>query len=40
METQTGFDWDDRYLLGYEAMDDTHREFVTLVNDLVTACVP
>ena len=36
METQTGFDWDDRYLLGYEAMDDTHREFVTLVNDLLT----
>ena len=36
METQTAFDWDDRYLLGYEAMDDTHREFVTLVNDLLT----
>lgn len=34
---QAGFDWDDRYLLGHAAMDDTHREFVTLVDTLLTA---
>jgi hemerythrin len=37
MEVQSGFDWEDRYLLGYEAMDDTHREFVALVDALLTA---
>lgn len=31
-----GFEWTDRYLLGYSAMDDTHREFVELVNALLT----
>lgn len=36
-ETHPGFDWTDRYLLGYTAMDDTHREFVTLVDALLTA---
>lgn len=36
-ETPPGFDWTDRYLLGYTAMDDTHREFVTLVDTLLTA---
>lgn len=36
-ETPPGFDWTDRYLLGYTAMDDTHREFVTLVDALLTA---
>jgi hemerythrin len=30
------FSWSDEYLLGYGAMDDTHREFVTIVNDLLT----
>jgi hemerythrin len=35
-EMQAGFDWTDRYLLGYAAMDDTHREFVTLVDALLT----
>ena len=24
-------EWDDRYLVGHQAMDDTHREFATLV---------
>lgn len=36
-ETHPGFDWTDRYLLGYTAMDDTHREFATLVDALLTA---
>lgn len=36
MEEQSGFVWEDRYLLGYAAMDDTHREFVELVNALLT----
>ena len=31
-----GFAWDDRYLLGYAAMDHTHQEFVTRVNALLT----
>lgn len=31
------FEWDDRYLLGHEGMDDTHREFVTLVDAMLTA---
>jgi hemerythrin len=29
------FSWSDEYLLGYGAMDETHREFVTIVNDLL-----
>ena len=36
MEEQSGFVWEDRYLLGYEQMDDTHREFVELVDALLT----
>lgn len=36
MEAKAGFAWEDRYLLGYAAMDDTHREFVELVNALLT----
>lgn len=36
-QRRTGFDWTDRYLLGYTAMDDTHREFVDLVAALLTA---
>ncbi|MBS0544977.1 MAG: hemerythrin domain-containing protein [Proteobacteria bacterium] len=31
------FEWDDHYLLGYAAMDDTHREFVDCVDALLTA---
>jgi hemerythrin len=31
-----GLAWSDEYLLGYGAMDDTHREFVQIVNDLLT----
>ncbi len=33
---QNQFSWSDEYLLGYTAMDDTHREFVTIVNDLLS----
>ncbi len=36
MTEHAGFDWDDCYLLGYNAMDDTHREFVSLVDALLT----
>jgi len=36
-QTQAGFDWSDRYLLGHGPMDDTHREFVTLVDALLQA---
>ncbi|ACK54822.1 MULTISPECIES: bacteriohemerythrin [Thauera] len=36
-EAHPGFDWTDRYSLGYTSMDDTHREFVTLVDALLTA---
>ncbi|MBS0554662.1 MAG: hemerythrin, partial [Proteobacteria bacterium] len=31
------FEWDDHYLLGYAAMDDTHREFVECVDAMLTA---
>lgn len=33
----TDFTWDDAYLLGHPAMDDTHRAFVECVNALLTA---
>lgn len=36
MEVLTGFEWEDRYLLGYAPMDETHREFVELVDRLLT----
>ena len=36
MEMTTGFVWEDRFLLGYAAMDETHREFVELVDQLLT----
>lgn len=36
MEENTVFDWHDRYLLGYAEMDETHKEFVELVNALLT----
>jgi hemerythrin len=31
------FTWNDDYLLGYDPMDDTHREFVEVVHALDTA---
>ncbi|WP_028081961.1 bacteriohemerythrin [Solimonas soli] len=31
------FTWTDRYKLGYERMDDTHRDFVEKVDALLTA---
>lgn len=36
MEGHTGFAWEDRFLLGHAAMDKTHREFVDLVDALLT----
>ena len=37
MDDTTSFSWDDRYLLGHPAMDDTHREFVSCVQALLSA---
>ncbi len=37
MKEAETFAWDDRYLLGHAAMDDTHREFVERVDALLTA---
>ena len=34
---QTAFTWSDRYKLGYERMDDTHRDFVEKVDALLQA---
>ncbi len=36
LDDAAGFPWSDRYLLGHGAMDDTHREFVALVDALLT----
>jgi hemerythrin len=30
------FRWSDKFLLGYQKMDDTHREFVELVDAMLT----
>lgn len=38
MSTAQGLPWSDRYLLGHAAMDDTHREFVEVV-DRMLQCV-
>ncbi len=35
--TTDGFPWTDAYLLGYPPLDATHREFVEVVNALITA---
>lgn len=35
--TAPPFPWTDRYKLGYERMDDTHRDFVEKVNALLVA---
>lgn len=37
MDDTTSFTWDDRYLLGHPAMDDTHQEFVSCVQALLSA---
>lgn len=34
------FQWSDKFLLGYGRMDDVHREFVELVNALLTCPDP
>jgi len=36
MSTST-FEWDDRYLVGHNAMDETHREFAVRVNAMLCA---
>ncbi|MBI2276430.1 MAG: hemerythrin domain-containing protein [Dechloromonas sp.] len=36
MEASLEFAWNDGYLLGYGEMDETHREFVELVDALLT----
>ncbi|HCY63503.1 MAG TPA: hemerythrin [Oxalobacteraceae bacterium] len=36
MNMQTVFAWNDSYLLGHAAIDETHREFVELVEALLT----
>lgn len=37
MDEAAGLPWSDRYLLGHGTMDHTHREFVHLVDRLLTA---
>src|SRR3954468_16476715 len=38
LDKQTApFAWNDMFLLGYGPMDDTHREFVDIVNALLSA---
>ena len=34
---QVDLRWTDAYLLGYQPMDDTHREFVDIVNAMLAA---
>ena len=36
MSAADPFRWNDNYLLGYGPMDSTHREFVEIVNALLT----
>ncbi|RTL47698.1 MAG: hemerythrin [Rhodocyclaceae bacterium] len=36
MTTKPAFPWTDAYALGYQPMDDTHREFVETVNAMLT----
>ncbi|HTP98031.1 MAG TPA: hemerythrin domain-containing protein [Casimicrobiaceae bacterium] len=35
--TAIAFEWDDRYLVGHQVMDDTHREFAARVNAMLCA---
>lgn len=37
MNPVENFQWTDAFLLGYQPMDDTHREFVELVNAMLAA---
>lgn len=37
MSSTTEFPWTDAYLLGYAPMDDTHREFVQIVDAMLSA---
>lgn len=37
MSKTSEFEWDDHYLLGYAAMDDTHKEFVECVDAMLSA---
>lgn len=37
MSTPNPFTWNDMFLLGYPPMDDTHREFVDIVNAILSA---
>ncbi len=37
MSTEKNFEWTDAFLLGFQPMDDTHREFVEVVNAMVKA---
>lgn len=37
MNEAPGFVWDDDFALGHPSMDETHHEFVTCVNALLTA---
>lgn len=37
MTTPTGFHWDDRYLIGNQAIDHVHHEFAALLDTLLTA---
>lgn len=37
MPTPNAWSWTDSYLLGFKPMDDTHQDFVALVNSILTA---
>ena len=37
MSSEKKFEWTDAYLLGYQPMDNTHREFVEVVNAMINA---
>jgi hemerythrin len=35
MDAVTEMEWDDRYLIGHQAIDDTHEEFVVILNNIL-----
>jgi hemerythrin len=37
MPAATAFTWTDRFKLGYDPMDETHQEFVEIVNAMLSA---
>ena len=37
MNAANDFPWDDRYLVGHQGMDTTHKEFVDFVNTMLSA---